>query len=304
MYKKGLNMKIDFKMSLVLSSLLLFSGCGSDDDDNETGTELETEMEHEHGDDERVLFFYNASTNDHFAYSVESSELINLNSEMHGEENISKFNISTDKSGKPFIWLDSKGDTNATNDEEKIVMFNNDFQFDRNATWEDFIYLGHFHSEEDGAHLAAHSNDEFNVAAGAKYFALNRLNTYISEQNELKNSFDEILTETDVCGLYTNIDLEENLINYYVVGTDGKLRIYDESKDFVDEVAITGSCTSENLGMSGVEGGVWIFLADTQKIYQVDSHDDGVFHIHTTSNVSEFVGEYDVEYFVSIKPNK
>jgi hypothetical protein len=295
-------MKINFKMSLVLSSLLLFSACDSSDDSDEIDTE--TEMEHEHGEDERVLFFYSASTNDHFAYSVESSELINLNEEMHGEENISKFNISADKSGKPFIWLDNKGDTNATNDEEKIIMFNNDFQFDRNATWEDFIYLGHFHYEEDGEDLAAHSNDEFNVTAGKKLEAINRFNIYISEQQELKNSFSEILTDADVCGLYKNIDLEENLINYYVVGTDGKLRIYDESKTLVDEVAITGSCASENIGMSGVEEGVWVFLADTQKIYQVDSHDDGVFHIHTTSNVSEFVSEHDVEYFVSIKPNK
>jgi hypothetical protein len=301
----------NFLITLLFTVLAisLFSGCDQDDDDNSSNYDSSNddssnnEEEHEH-EDTRNIFFYNSETNTHLAYSIPNTELIDLNQEMHGEHNISNFNMSSTQSGKPFIWLDYKGDENASNDEEKIVMFKSDFNFDNNVTWEDFYYLGHFHTEDDGSNsLAAHSNLEFNVTAGAKVSALIRLNKYIDEQQELKSTF-ETKIGNNICGVYTNIDDEDFSKTYFVMQIDGKLKIYDESKSLKDEIMLDGitSCDSDQMGMSGVEGGIWLFLADTQKIYEVDSHDDGVYHVHQTLDISEYTGDKNIKAMVSIKP--
>jgi len=310
--------------TFVMLTGLLFSGCG---DNNDTDSD---EHDHEHGDDERSLIFYNDTTNDHLVYDMHEEQLIDLNNATYihddEEQDISNFNLTSSQSGVPFVWLDNKGDDDVSNDEEKIIMFNSSYDFQSAVTWEDFYYLGHFHEAdhdhdeeeteehaEDEEHaeyvLAAHSNDEFDVTSGGKYEAMERLTTYITEQNQLKIDLASALPDdaaTSICGVYTNIDLEENITSYYAMGTNGTFYAFDKndtSYTYVDQVAVADSCTPNEMGMSGIENGVWVFLKDTQTIYEVDKHDDGVYHIHETMDASDYIGVgKSANVMVSIKP--
>ena len=287
--------KYNLLFSVLASSMFIFSGCDSDDNKS-----TDSGMEEHYDEDQRTLIFYSSTTNDHYAYNVEEKKLLDLNNKQACEYDISNFTVSSEEKGKPFIWLDNKGDDNISNDEQKVIMFKDSYSFDRNITWEDFIYLGHFHSEEDEHHLAAHTNSEFKDAIGQKLLALKRINLYIAEQNALKESFG---SET-VCGVQTVYSHEEehNEKIFYVMGTDGYLTIYDEDKKALDRVLIGSSCQSDRFGMSVTEHGVWIYLADNSEIYKVDSHDDGVYHIHSRVDVSDYIGNADAEFMISIEP--
>lgn len=286
---------------------LIFTGCGSDSSSNTTD-------EHSHGKDERSLIFYSNVTNDHFAYSIEDKELINLNEATHDGEDISNFNLDAMKVGKPFIWLDDKGDTDESNDEQKIVMFNNNYSYstDGDATYEDFYYLGHFHEEEENGethyHLAAHTNDEFNVTSGGKFEALGRLNSYLSTQETLKTNINAKIIADDstaaVCSFIEYEDHEEEKEYIYAMSTLGKLYVYNSDlSTLIDTVTVTDSCTSNNVGMSAVKDGVWVYSGDTKKIYEIDSHDAGVYHIHETTDLSDYIGDgKDATSMVSLIP--
>ncbi|HFU75439.1 MAG TPA: hypothetical protein ENK66_04260 [Arcobacter sp.] len=291
----------------LLTSVLLFTGCDNNTSDNET---------HEHGDDTRVVVFYNATENYHYGYDVAEEQLINLNETSYshdGEDvNITNFNLTASEIGKPFIWLDNKGDTNESNDEQKLIMTKSTYNYatDGNITWEDFYYLGHFHSEEENGethyHLAAHSNDEFDTTAVKKVAALKRINIYLSAQNQLEQNLTNTIPSgaNGLCGFYTKIDHEHEEKTHFAMGNNGTIYIYDENITALqDEVVVHTSCTAGEMGISGVEEGVWVYLADSQKVHVVDSHDDGVYHVHETHNVSEYVGDgKSIKTMVSIEP--
>ncbi|MEA1983451.1 MAG: hypothetical protein U9N39_07895 [Campylobacterota bacterium] len=155
----------------------------------------------------KALFFYGASSNDHYAFDTQTAALTNLNS---GDTGLEEFKIENNESGRLFVWIDNKGDDNTSNDEDKVLMFKDTYSFsdDGNATYNDFYYLGHFHGESE---LAAHTNEEFDptrigaVADDAKAKALVRLNTYLKEQDTLKNilAARSELDATSICDFYT-----------------------------------------------------------------------------------------------------
>jgi hypothetical protein len=315
------------KYSTILSALILgasifFTGCGdSDSASNTNSIDIES--------DGKTLIFYSASTNDHVAYNVDEAEIENLNSSDDSE--LANFNMDESDSGKLFIWIDNKGDDNASNDEEKVVMFRQDYSYtqDGNATWEDFYYLGHYHAEEEDGemhyHLAAHTNDEFDLsnvpeadlATNAKFLALKRLNTYLAEQNtieiNMQNTLNALNTPVTLCG-FKSISNDNGTRNY-ALGANGRLYIFNNELNsstntygYIDETLVTSNgCEQNKLGISSVshhdEDGVVVFLESTQKVYLVDSHDGGVYHVHTTYDLSEVIGNgKSAEMMVSLIP--
>jgi len=295
--------------AVVLGLLAGFSGCGSSNDSRGSAAEL-PELE----SDGKTIVFYSASANTQYAYTVDDSSVLNLQGATDSEgEDITNFNMKDGDEGKLFVWIDNKGDDNASNDEEKIVMFDQNYSYatDGNATYEDFYYLGHFHAhEEDGEteyHLAAHSNDEFNVTTGAKFEALQRLNEYLAEQNRLEqNLTNTIPAEANgLCGFHTFVN-EEGDTFYFAVGTNGTVYIYDQTTNFLDSVAVTDSCSENEFGISSTEDGVLYFDSTSQKVYAIDSHEDGIYHVHSSWELGEEligVGK-TAEMMVAIEPTE
>lgn len=291
--------------ALLFGAALVLGGCGSSSDNGTQADPLELES------DGKTLLFYSASTNEHYGFDVDSETTLDLNGPTDSDDNdITNFNMDASDEGKLFLWIDSKGDTNASNDEGKVLMFNQSYSFadDGNATWEDFYYLGHFHAHTDGDeteyHLAAHSNDEFDVTEGGKYNAMIRLNTFLAQQYALEQNLTNTIpaAANGLCGFHTFVN-EEDETFYYAVGTNGTVYIYDADFSVEDSVAVTSSCTSNEFGMSSTEDGVLYFSADTQKVYSIDSHEDGVYHVHSSWDLSQLIGSgKSAQMMVGLQP--
>lgn len=294
-------------IALTLGAALVLGGCGGSSDNGTQADPLELES------DGKTLVFYSASTNGHYAFDVDSESTTNLNGATDSDGNdLKNFNMSAADEGKPFIWIDNKGDTNASNDEDKLVMFKQSYSFadDGNASWEDFYYLGHFHShtenDQTSYYLAAHDNDEFNVTSGGKYNAMVRLNQYLAQQYTLEQNLSNAIPAdaNGLCGFHTFVS-EEDETFYYAMGKNGTMYIYDEeiTTPALDSVAVTDSCSPNAFGMSSTEDGVLYFSADTQKVYSIDSHEDGIYHVHSSWDLSQLIGSgKSAEMMVGLEP--
>ena len=289
-------------MALLLGATLLFSGCGSDSDDKAE------EQQTSYPDLEsakQILYFYSASTNDHYAFDVTTETLENLN-----DDNVTA--MSSTDSGKLFYFRDNTtGDTNASNDVDKVLMLKDTYSFavDGNITWEDFYYLDHLH--DGGRH--PHANDEFNVTSGGKYNSMIRLNQYLAEQEQLKNSLESSITNESIvgsgqsapalCDFYTVIHADENETHYFALGTNGKVYTFDDNTTNFKDVTLVSSagCEVGKSGMVAAQDGVLVYLGSTSKLYLVDSHEDGVSHVHSEWNLSELIGSgHGIDMMVGI----
>lgn len=291
-------------IALILGIGLTFSGCGGTDGGTTQTDPLELES------DGKTLVFYSASTNEQYAFEVDSQNIINLNAASYQDHNLTNFNMSASEKGKPFIWIDDKGDTNSSNDEGKLVMFKQEYSFanDGNATWEDFYYLGHFHSQtvnnQTSYYLAAHDNDEFNTTSGGKYNAMIRLNEFLAREYTLEQNLSAIIPSeaNGLCGFHTFVN-ESGETFYYTIGKNGTVYVYDDAYNFKDSVAVSDSCMPNEMGMSSTEDGVLLFLKSTQKVYSVDSHEDGIYHIHNSWDVSRLIGSgHTADVMVGLEP--
>ena len=294
--------------ALILGMTLVLGGCGSSgDNDSAQADPLELES------DGKTLVFYSASTNEQYGFDVDSEQTVDLQQAADNDgHDITNFNMRASDKGKLFVWIDNKGDTNASNDEGKVVMFSQDYSYadDGNATWEDFYYLGHFHSQTENDqtsyYLAAHDNDEFNTTSGGKYNAMLRLNAYLAQQNSLEQELSAAIPveANGLCGFHTFVS-EENETFYYAMGKNGTMYVYDENmtSPALDSVAVTDSCVPNEFGMSSTEDGVLFFSAHTQKVYSIDSHEDGIYHVHSSWDLSQLIGNgKNAEMMAGIQP--
>lgn len=285
---------------MILGLALMLSACGdSDSGSDNNGIDI-PDLESA----KQFLYFYGDSTNDHYAYDVSTNTLEDLN-----EDNVTAME-STD-SGRLFYFLDDQGDDNVSNDVDKVLMFRSTYSFsdDGNATWEDFYYLDHLHDGE----RHPHANDEFDVTAGGKYTSMIRLNEYLAEQEQLKNNLassiaDESIVGTSqasesLCDFYTVTHADEGETHHFALGTNGKLYTFDDSTTNFKDVTLVSSagCEVGRSGMVAAEDGVLVYLDSTSRIYLVDSHDDGVSHVHSDWDVSEVIGDgHGVDMMVGI----
>jgi len=107
-----------------------------------------------------------------------------------------------------------------------------------------------------------------------------------------------------LCGFHTFVS-EEDETFYYAMGKNGTMYIYDEeiTTPALDSVAVTDSCSPNAFGMSSTEDGVLYFSADTQKVYSIDSHEDGIYHVHSSWDLSQLIGSgKSAEMMVGLEP--
>lgn len=278
--------------ALFLALALVLSACGGSDSNDSNTSEVHEDVHLESA--KQVLYFYGASTNDHYAFDVTTDLLENLN-----DDNVTALE-STD-SGKLFYFRDDQGDDNASNDVDKALVFKSTYSFtdDGNATWEDFYYLDHLSNGE----RHPHGNDEFNVTAGSKYTSMIRLNEYLAEQEQLKNDLAQSIADESIvgvgqssqsiCNFYTVIHADEGETHYFALGTNGKIYTFDDSTTNFKDVTLVSSagCEVDKSGIVEAEEGVLVYLGSTSTIYLVDSHDDGVTHVHSEWDASEVIGD-------------
>lgn len=274
---------------------ILLSACGSSSDSETEQSAIDLESTNE------VLYFYGASSEDHYAFYTQTQTIENLN-----EDN--KTDMSgANPTGRLFVWVDNRGDDNASNDEAKVVMFKSDYDFvtDGDATFDDFYYLDHLSAGE----RHPHENVEFDpnrvgaVPGDGKALAMQRLNTYMAEQIQLKQDIanvndsegNSILAVDDICNFHTTAHEHEGAIEkmHFVIGKNGALYTYENENgtiEFKDSTKVADSCEVGKSGISSAEEGVLVYLGTTSKLYLVDSHDGGDSHVHSTWDLSEILG--------------
>lgn len=285
--------------AVALSLALMMSACGSDDNSNDNDDLAAVDLESA----KQIVYFYSDSTNEHYALDVTSNTLENLN-----DDNVTKMS-SSDK-GRLFYFRDNTtGDTNASNDVDKVLMFKSTYSYasDGNITWENFHYLDHLH--EGGRH--PHANSEFNVTAGGKYTSMIRLNEYLAEQEQLKSDLAASIADESIvgvsqsasalCDFYTVYHEDEK--HYFALGINGKIYTFDDNTTNFKDVTLVSSAGCE-VGKSGIvaaEDGVLVYLGSTAKLYLVDSHDDGVSHVHSEWELSDVIGTgHSIDMMVGI----
>jgi len=288
-------MKKTIVPAIILSGLLLaFSGCGSDSDSS-GGSSIDLP------DGKTMIFFDNKSARQ-YSYNTDTEIAEDMNTESNATFNM------TGKTGTLFSWLDET----PQGDEQKIVMFHDsyDFAVDGNATFEDFHYLGHFHEEDNVKHFAAHSNSEFDpaVSSDAKKAAMVRLNTALAEREEIKEELSEVLPDGEVLCNFFVFDhdhhdeeddnaTEEEAIPHIALSGSGKVYVYGESNETLTSsqpvFALDGvsECKeAESAIIQSSDDGVFIFSANSQKLYLVDNHGMD-FHQHSSWNIGKFLPE-------------
>jgi hypothetical protein len=146
------------------------------------------------------------------------------------------------------------------------------------------------------------------VTSGGKYNAMLRLNTYLAQQNQLEQNLSATIPSeaNGLCGFHTFVS-EDDETFYYAMGKNGTMYIYDNtmSAPALDSVVVTDSCAPNEFGMSSTEDGVLFFSAHTQKVYSVDSHDDGVYHVHSSWDLSQLIGDgKNAQMMLGLEPLK
>ncbi|CAA6819966.1 MAG: Unknown protein [uncultured Sulfurovum sp.] len=272
------------KLALASLVTLLFIGCGSSSSSNSnTDVNLTSSLDLPDG---KILIFFDNATSDQYLYDTTADTNTNMNTDVNKTYNM------TDKTGKLIRW----DHETTTGVDQKIVMINDDFNINEgNLTYNDFHYLGHFH-EEDNVHVfASHSNSEFDptVSSDAKKATLVSLNTHLLEQEAIKQEIATTLADAgeELCNFYVLEHEEEDAATeteedhgdspHFAFTKSGKVHVYyDEEGGLTlggDIVALEGVTSCEEDKSSIVKNndhGVLIFSAETQTLYQVDTHDE------------------------------
>lgn len=272
-----------------LCAAFLFSGCGSDSSsDNNNGDISALTVEG------KTFLFYDATTGSQYVVDPDSQAINSLDT-----NESSNFYMLGKQAGSLVYWPDE------TTGDAKVIMLKEDFSVaEANITHEDFYYLGHFH----GADLAAHSADEFapEAASAAKLATLQRFNTYLQDQEQIKAEIKEALSleGEQLCNFYvqdhaheedTNATQEEAAV-HFALTQSGKVLFYVEGESGLEKIqgqlavnlSEASTCEVGKSGITSTHAGVYIFLESTQKLYLVDSH--GLdYHEHSAWHLDEFM---------------
>lgn len=274
--------------ALSFSAALILTGCGGG---GSSGGSSGSVAQLPEG---KTLAFYNSQTGAQMVFDTTESKSVSL------DENASSPLYMKDKEqGRLVYWPDE-----ATGD-AKLIMFKAayDFERDGNVSFEDFIYLGHFH----GTELAAHAASEFDpaVASAIKLATLDRLSAYLQEQSEIKEEIEAAMLaqNEELCTFYVPQHAhEENATEahkplHFAISKSAKLYILEEGEAGLVPlqgqvvVALEGAttCNADESGITGYgEEGILLFLAQTQTLYLVDSH--GLdYHQHSRWKLEEFL---------------
>ncbi len=289
-YIKRITMKKIWIASAVAAAVMI-TGCGGSSNNEET-TAIDLP------DGKTLIFFDNASS-EQYLYNTDTDSFKDMN--IAGEN----YDM-TGKNGKLIMW---NHETDAGVD-QKIVMIDENFDIeDGNLTHEDMHYLGHFHEENNVPVFAAHSADEFDpaVASDVLLAAIEALNMYLIEQNEIKDEITEALPSGEtLCNFFVfeheeheddndTAHEEEEAAPHIAITTSGKVYVYEEHEEGLEEsqaaFALDGVTECKENEVSIIKNddyGVLIFAAESQKLYLADSHGAN-FHVHSTWDADRFL---------------
>lgn len=296
--------KLPIKLAITTFFIALLSGCGggSSDPHHETADILP---------DGNWLIFIDASSPKLFSYDTNSESYLDLNAQAAASNDTAVQNLSVTDSasiGSFLHWLDNGND--------KILLMKPGYNRGESIDASKFLFLAHPH----GNKLAAHASSEFeNPAEGSKkQKGLARLNSYVTQQAELFTKVNAALQaeapgET-LCQAY--VDLHEDAsspLMHLALTQSGK--VYDFSE--VDgTLKASSSGFSKLTGVSHIQDcakssivrvnkdGVFIFVADTQKLYLIDRH-GGDFHLHASWNISQFMPDgFRADFMTAVSNGK
>ncbi|WP_319558310.1 hypothetical protein [Thiomicrorhabdus sp.] len=297
-------------MTAAMAALLL-SGCGGGSDS--------TEDSYESGLPENLtLSFIDAASPQYFALNTNDDSVTDLNdlAAASGDSAVQKLALNdTSVLGSIFFWPDFR----LVNGEEKLdgkyLVMKPDYVAGDAIDSTKFVQLVHFHDTE----LAAHSADEYEdpEEGSREALALERLNAYITEQNDLKAEIEEVLPEDQIlCRAYVDpylkFELEQDAaaetteeiteeeahdhgdLMHFALTKSGRVYFYKEGENglesaqgfvVLDDVEQIENCERTTIARSS-EDGVLIFVPDSQSLYLVDSH-GADYHQHSQWSVPE-----------------
>lgn len=286
---------------------LLLVGCGSSNSTNaNTNLNISSSLDLPNG---KTLIFFDNESSKQYLYDTTKDTNTDMNAEANATYNM------TDKTGRLIVW----NHETAAGIDQKIVMLNDDFNINEgNLTYNDFHYLGHFHEEDNEHVFAAHANSEFDptVSSDAKKAALVALNKHLLEQEEVKQEIAEALPSgEELCNFYVFAHEEheeeedadhnetaeahehEEASAHIALTKSGKVYIYHEEEEGLHQegaaFALDGVSSCEEDKSSIIKSddyGVYIFSAESQTLYLVDSHGED-FHQHSKWTGSKFLPE-------------
>ncbi len=306
-------------MASAAAAAIMLAGCGgggsydgrSDDYEDEHSAEL-------------TFIMFDNATSEQYSYDSKHGEVEDLNVEGENYD-------MTGKNGKLVVWTHHMVDADGNETEEQKVMMLNDVDYniandEDNVTYDNFHYLGHFHTNEETneSEFAAHSADEFSPENinDAKQDALNSLSAYLLGREEVREELEEALLNVNATGDLCNfivlgeheeheeeevLEEEEHGAPHIALTTDGYVYVFEvHDENDTHELEQDGihflldgvtSCSETMSDMIQVgDHGVAIFSAQTQKIYMVDKHEDDAastystnFHVHSTVEISDIM---------------
>jgi len=325
-------MKLTNLTALTVASVatLILSGCGSDSDPK-VDSNIDANLSDENSSnlsrdltsslnlpDEKTFVFFDNESSDQYLYDGTKDTNIDMNANANATYNMKG------KTGKLIRW----DHETATGVDQKLVMLNYDFDINNgDLTYNDFHYLGHFHEEDNVNVFAAHSNSEFDpaVSSDGKKAALASLNAHLKEQEEIRKEIAEALPAGEtLCNFYAfEHEHEENNATdtnttdehdheagaHIALTKSGKVYVYHE-KEGEEELhqdgaafALEGvsSCDEDKSSIvKASDAGVYIFSANSQTLYLVDSHGSD-FHQHSKWTGSKFLPtNFEPTQFVGI----
>jgi hypothetical protein len=269
-----------------VASALLLVGCGGD-----SNSASSTPIDLPNG--KAFIFFDNASSAQ-YLYDTDTETYENMNVEGNNHD-------MTGKSGKLITW---DHHTSAGVD-QKVVMLDRDFPVGvATLTHNDFHYLGHFHEENNEKHFASHAPEEFDpaVSSDAKKAVLSALNAHLDEQAEIKAEIAGVLPSGEALCNFFVLGHEEHeegedheAAPHIALTQSGKVYVFTEEAGELSQsqsaFSLDGVTACSESGSNIVKSddhGVFIFSAQSQKLYLVDSHGDDL-HVHSTWNINRFM---------------
>jgi len=266
--------------SLIIAPLatLLLVGCGSSSNNSPHGLDLP---------DGKTLIFFDNESSKQYLYDTDTDKYENMN--IDGKN----YNM-TDKKGKLIVW----NHKTPTGIDQKIVMLDDSFDINEgNLTYNDFYYLGHFHTEDNKQVFAAHSNSEFDpsVASDKKKGILKALNRYLIEQEKIKQEIKEALpSDEQLCNFFV-FDHNHEGVPHIALTKTGKVYVYNEGEHGLESAQATfgldgvSRCEEDKSAIiKASDHGVFVFSAESQKLYLVDEHGMD-FHQHSSWTASKFL---------------
>lgn len=298
-------------MASAVAAAIMLAGCG--------GGGSYDGRDDDHADEHAVALtfvMFDNATSEQYSYDSEHGEVEDLNIEGENYD-------MTGKNGKLVVWTHHMVDDDGNETEEQKVVMLNDVEYnilddEDNVTYENFHYIGHFHTNEETneSEFAAHSADEFsddNITAD-KQDVLDSLSAYLLEREEVREELEDALLNVNATGDLCNFivvgeheEYEEHAAPHIALTTDGYVYVFEENTTtheleqegvhfLLDGVTSCSEIESDILQVG--DHGVAIFSAQTQKLYMVDKHETDEsstygtdFHVHSTIEISDIMPE-------------